>query len=329
LKALVTGANGFLGRYVAEQLLARGDQVRGLCRSPAAELSAIGVEVVRGDVRDAQAVESAVAGRDVIFHVAGVAGIWGTWEHFYSTNTLGTLNVLEACRRQKIRKLVFTSSPSVTFDGGDQCGIDESVPYASRWLNHYHHTKALAEQAVVAANGNDGLLTCALRPHLIWGPRDRQLIPRIWQKAREGKLRRVGDGTNLIDAVYVENAAAAHLQAADALQSGAPVCGKAYFVGQGENVNLWHSIDELLALVNLPPTKRSISTAAAWRIGATLEAIYHSLRIRGDPPMTRFLAAQLGRSHWFDLSAARRDFGYAPTISTAEGMRRLKISLET
>jgi 2-alkyl-3-oxoalkanoate reductase len=329
VKALVTGANGFLGRYIAEQLRAWGDPVRGLCRSAAPSLEAIGVEVVRGDVRNLAAVKAAVTGVDIVFHVAGVAGIWGTWEHFYSTNTLGTLNVIEACRRQNIGKLVFTSSPSVTFDGGDQCGVDESAPYANRWLNHYHHTKALAEQAVLAANGKDGLLTCALRPHLIWGPRDRQLIPRIWHRARHGKLRRVGNGTNLIDAVYVENAAAAHLQAAAVLEPGSDVCGKAYFIGQGENVNLWQWIDELLALVDLPPVKRSISTERAWRVGAVLETVYRCCRIRRDPPMTRFLAAQLGRSHWFDLSAAHSDFGYRPPISTMEGMRRLKKSLET
>lgn len=329
MKALVTGAAGFLARYIAEQLRARGDHVRGLCRRPAPELAAIGVDVVQGDVRDAAAVEAATAGVDVVFHVAGVAGIWGSWDYFYSTNTLGTLNVIEACRRQRIARLVFTSSPSVTFDGGDQCGVDESAPYASRWLNHYHHTKALAEQAVLAVHGKDGLSTCALRPHLIWGPRDRQLIPRIWQRAREGKLRRVGDGKNLIDAVYVENAAAAHLLAADALTPGSPVGGKAYFIGQGENVNLWQWVDELLAMVDMPPVRRTISTAAAWRIGAICEVLYRGLRLRRDPPMTRFLAAQLGRSHWFDLSAARRDFGYQASISTAEGMRRLRKSLET
>jgi nucleoside-diphosphate-sugar epimerase len=328
LKALVTGAAGFLGRYIVEQLLARGDRVRGLCRSPALGLSALGAEIARGDVRDAAAVDRAVDGIDAVFHVAGVAGIWGPWWHYYSTNTLGTKNVIDACLRHEVRKLVFTSSPSVTFDGSDQCGIDESAPYASCWLNHYHHTKALAEQAVLAANGQDGLLTCALRPHLIWGPRDRQLIPRIWQRAREGKLRRVGDGTNLIDAVYVENAAAAHLQAADALEAGSAVCGKAYFIGQDEQVNCWQWIDELLALADLPPVRKSISTSAAWRIGATLEAAYRCLRIRRDPPMTRFLAAQLGRSHWFSLAAARRDFDYLPAISTAEGMIRLRNSLE-
>ena len=210
-----------------------------------------------------------------------------------------------------------------TFDGCDQCGVEESAPYASRWLCHYPHSKALAEQAVLAANGTGDLLTCALRPHLIWGPRDRHLIPRLLERARSGQLRRVGDGTNLIDITYVENAAAAHLHAADALRPGSPVCGRAYFISQGEPVNCWQWIDEILALAGLPPVKRSISLSLAWNAGAVLEAFHRVFRPNTEPRMTRFLAAQLGRAHYFNIQRARNDFGYNPTISTAEGMRRL------
>ena len=323
LNCLVTGAGGFLGLYLVEQLKSRGDRVRALCRRQVAELDALGVETVLADLRDAEAVAAACEGIDVVFHVAGVAGIWGSWEHFYGINTLGTRHVLEGCRRHGVARLAYTSSPSVTFDGGDQCGIDESAPYPKRWLCHYPHTKALAEQEVLAANGRNGLLTCSLRPHLIWGPRDRQLVPRLIERARSGRLRRVGDGTNLIDMVYVENAAAAHLQAADRLTAGSPVAGSAYFITQGEPVNCWQWIDELLALYGLPPVRKSISTGAAWALGAALEAAYSVLGRESEPPMTRFLASQLGKSHYFNIDRARRDFGYEPAISTAEGMQRL------
>ena len=198
------------------------------------------------------------------------------------------------------------------------------APYSTRWLSHYPHSKAIAEQAVLAANGVDGLLTCALRPHLIWGPGDRHLIPRLIQRARSGRARRVGDGNNDVDIIFVENAARAHLQIADALTPGSPVCGKPYFISQGEPVKCWQWVDELLALASLPPIRKSISLPLAQRIGHAYEIAYGLLGIRKEPPMTRFLATQLGRSHWFDISAARRDFGYEPTISTAEGMRRLK-----
>jgi nucleoside-diphosphate-sugar epimerase len=325
---LVTGGSGFLGRYVVEQLVARGERVRALVRSDQPELAALGVELANGDIRDPQAVSDACRGIVTVFHTAAVAGIGGKWDTFFRINTLGTRHIIEGCLKHNVRRLVYTSSPSVTFNGADQCGVDESAPYASRWLAHYPHSKALAEQEVLAANGKEGLLTCALRPHLIWGPRDRHLIPRLLARARSGRLRRVGDGQNLIDIVYVENAAHAHLQAADALLRGSPVAGKAYFISQGEPVNCWQWIDELLALAGLPPVKKAISAKTAWRIGAALEAVYRTLRIDAEPPMTRFLAAQLSRSHYFDISRARCDFRYQPLVSTAEGMRRLAAELQ-
>jgi nucleoside-diphosphate-sugar epimerase len=330
MSTLVTGANGFLGRYIVEQLLARGEQVKAFCRTVVTNGSATfgqdsaRMEIVAGDIGDAAAVEAAVRGVDMVIHTAGVAGLWGPWRHYFQTNVVGTHNVIAACLRHGVRRLVFTSSPSVVFTTADQSGIDESAPYTTHWLCHYSHSKALAEQAVLAANGVDGLLTCAIRPHLIWGPGDRHLLPRLLARARAGRARRVGDGKNLIDIVYVENAAAAHLQAADALRAGSPVCGRAYFVSQGDPVNCWQWIDELLALANLPGIKKSVSFSAAWRSGIALEIAYRLLGLRSEPPMTRFLAAQLGRAHWFDISAARRDFGYRALVSTAEGMRRLK-----
>jgi 2-alkyl-3-oxoalkanoate reductase len=322
--ALVTGATGFLGLYIVEQLIARGDSVRAFCRQPTPELNSLPVEIVQGDIRDADAVASACRGIDTVFHTAAVAGIWGPWQQFYETNTLGTEHVIAGCMKHGVRRLVFTSSPSVTFDGADQCGVDESASYASRWLANYPHTKALAEQRVLAANGSNSLLTCALRPHLIWGPRDRHLIPRLLQRHRQGKLRRVGDGKNLIDITYVENAAAAHLQAADALKPGSPLCGRPYFISQGEPVNCWQWINDVLQLASLPPVRRSISLTAAYAAGLALESVHRLVGPTKEPRMTRFLALQLARSHYFDISRAKHDFGYSPRISTTEGMQRLK-----
>lgn len=323
MNALVTGAGGFLGLYLVEKLLARGDSVRTFCRGDYPELNRLGVETVRGDLRDREAVVAACRGVDVVFHAAALPGIGVRWKPFYETNTLGTRHVVEGCRAGGVSRLVYTSSPSVTFDAVDQRNLDESAPYPERWLAHYPHSKALAEQHVLASNDRDGLLTCALRPHLIWGPRDRHLIPRLLARARSGRLRRVGDGTNLIDMVYVENAADAHLQAADSLAAEGPVAGRAYFITQGTPVNCWDWIDEILGLAGLEPVRKSISLRAAWRVGAILETAYRLLRLPGEPPMTRFLAAQLATSHYFDISRARADFGYKPAISTQEGMRRL------
>ena len=323
MQALVTGAGGFLGRYIAEQLVARGVNVRSFARGSYPDLGKLGIETVQGDLRDAAAVRAACRRVDVVYHTAGVAGIWGSWNDYYAINTLGTEHVVAGCLRHGVPKLVFTSSPSVTFHGRDQNGVDESEPYPQRWLCHYPHTKALAEQHVLRSNCSE-LLTCALRPHLIWGPRDTHLIPRLLDRARRGRLVRIGTGTNLIDMVYVENAAEAHLQAADALDLGANLAGRAYYLSQGEPVNCWQWINELLGLANLEPVSRSLSLRLAWRIGHALECLYGLLRVQSEPRMTRFLAAQLGTSHYFDISAARRDFGYNPRISTEEGMQRLK-----
>lgn len=326
--ALVTGAGGFLGRHIAEMLVARGDWVRSLARGTYPFLAELGVEHFQGDVRDAAAVERAVAGVDVVFHTAAIAGIGGRWSDFYAINTRGTEHVLEACRKHAVRRLVYTSSPSVTFDGRNQCGVDETAPYPKTFLAHYPHSKALAEQYVLAANNGEDLLTCALRPHLIWGPRDQHLIPRLLDRARQGKLRIVGDGKNLVDMVYVENAAQAHLQAADALRPGSPVCGQAYFISQGAPVNCWEWINQILAVAKLPPVSKRIPYLAAYAAGAVLEMAYWVLGRKDEPRMTRFLAAQLATSHWFDISRAREDFGYEPRVATAEGMRRLEAWLQ-
>lgn len=330
MRYLVTGPGGFLGRYITEQLIARGDSVRGFARGEYPEIADLGVEMIRGDLADLPAVTAACEGVDCVLHVAGKVGVWGKWFHYFQANIHGTMNILAACKQQGVTRLVLTSSPSVAFGGHDQQGVDESVPYPDHWLSHYPHSKAIAEQMVLAASGEPvagerPLQTCALRPHLVWGPRDHHLTARLIERARTGKLRRVGDGTNLVDMIYVENAARAHLLAADALASpDSPVAGKAYFLSQGEPVNCWQWVDQILALAGLPPVERHLSRRSAYAIGAVLEASYWASRNwKSEPRMTRFVAQQLAMHHWYDISAARRDFGYEPTISTDEGMRRL------
>ena len=208
MKVLVTGGGGFLGRYIVEQLLERGDAVTVFARGKYPELEQIGATLMRGDLQDAEAVTQACTGMDVVFHAAAKPGIWGTWDSFYAPNVIGTQHVLDACKAQNVSKLVFTSSPSVIFNNQPQEGCDESVPYPAQYENFYSHTKALAEQKVVQAN-NAEFLTVTLRPHLIWGPRDAHLLPRLIDRARSGKLVQVGDGTNKVDITYVEDAARA------------------------------------------------------------------------------------------------------------------------
>jgi len=327
MTTLVTGGGGFLGQAVVALLATRGARVRTFSRRRYPALAAWGADQRLGDVRDAEAVADACRGVECVLHIAALPGIAVRAEPYYATNLQGTRHVLAACRAQGVPRLVHCSSPSVTFAGQDQQGVDESAPLGLAWLArnraYYSHSKALAEREVLAANGPD-LRTCALRPHLIWGPRDGHLAPRLIDRARRGRLRRIGAGANRIDITYVDNAAEAHLLAADALAAAdSPAAGKAYFLSQGEPVLCWRWIDQVLALADLPPVRRSLSAAAAWRIGHALEGAYRVLRRAGEPPMTRFLAAQLAQSHWFDITAARRDLGYAPRVGTEEGMRRL------
>ena len=322
MRALVTGGGGFLGGAVVRLLRERGDSVRSFSRQAYPALEALGVEQRRGDLGDAAAVAAAVAGCDVVFHVAAKAGVWGPWAEYYSANVVGTEHVLAACRLHGVRRLVYTSSPSVVFAGHDEEGIDESAPYPKKFLANYPRSKAMAERLVLAANG-PALATVALRPHLIWGPGDPHLVPRLVERARAGKLRQVGNGRNRVDTVYVTNAADAHVLAGDRLAPGSPVAGRAYFITQGEPVLLWDFINRVLQASGLPRATRRIPAWAAYAAGAILEGVYRLLRLRGEPPMTRFVARQLATSHWFDISAARRDLGYEPRVSTEEGLRRL------
>jgi len=318
--ALVTGGGGFLGGAIIKRLNACGIHVTSFSRNAYPELSASGVNQIRGSLHDAASVRKACKGVDVVFHAAAKTGVWGPYADFYQTNVIGTENVISACFAESVPYLIHTSSPSVVFDGKDLEGVDESVPYPDRFAAHYPKTKAIAEQAVIRASEN-GLTAIVLRPHLIWGPGDTSLVPRIIARAR--RLVRVGSGDNRVDTVYIDNAAEAHLLAAEKLGSRPQLSGKIYFISQGAPIPLWEMVDRILDAAGLPPVKRSVSRQTAWATGALLEGLYRIFRIRKEPLMTRFLAEELATAHWFDISAARKDLGYVPRVSTEEGLKRL------
>jgi nucleoside-diphosphate-sugar epimerase len=320
--ALVTGGGGFLGGAIVRRLIARGDRVRSLSRRGYPELEALGVQQIQGDVADLVPTEAAATGCDVVFHVAAKAGVWGAYADYHRANVVGTQNVVAACRKHGVRRLVYTSSPSVVFDGRDLEGVDESIPYPRRYDAAYPQTKAEAERLVLAANGAD-LATVALRPHLIWGPGDNHLIPRILERGRAGRLRRIGRANKLIDSIYIDNAADAHLLAADRLAPGSPVAGKVYFLSNGEPLPLWDLINRILATDGVAPVTRTVPLWLAYTAGWLLEMAYTILGRRDEPPMTRFLARELTTAHWFSIGAARRDLGYEPKVSITEGLRCL------
>jgi len=322
MRALVTGGGGFLGRAIVNRLIARGDSVRSFSRGAHPELESLGVDVRRGDIADADAVRNAADGCDIVFHVAAKAGVWGSAADYERTNVLGTDNVLLACRAHNISRLVYTSSPSVAFHGVDQEGTDERDAYPETFLCHYARTKATAEQRVIAANGAD-LATVSLRPHLIWGPGDPHLVPRILERARAGRLRLLDGGEKLVDSVYIDNAADAHLLAADRLSPASTIAGWTYYVTQGAPIPMRELIGRILDAAGLPRETRSVPAGVAYAVGAVLETLFRIVGAKREPPMTRFVARQLSTAHWFDPAAARQDLGYDPAVSLDEGMERL------
>lgn len=327
MRALVTGGGGFLGGAIVRRLRARGDEVRSFARGRYPELEALGVQVVRGEVADAGAVLAAAQGCDIVFHVAAKVGIWGRYEDYERVNVGGTRHVIDACRQWKIGKLVYTSSPSIVFAGADMEGVNESAPYPEHFEAHYPKTKALAEQLVVATNSPE-LATVALRPHLIWGPGDTNLVPRIIARARAGQLVQIGRQPHRVDTIYIDNAADAHIAAADRLAPDVPIAGKVYFISQDEPIPLWDFVNRVLAAAEMPPVTRSIPYWLALALGGCYEAVYRLAGKTDEPRLTRFLVRELSTAHWFDISAARRDLGYQPTVSIDEGMRRLAESLK-
>ena len=323
MKAIVTGGGGFLGGAIVRMLREQGHDACSFSRGDYPRLADMGVRQFRGDITDRAALLTAAQGCDIMFHVAAKAGIWGAYDDFHRANVAGTENVLAVCKELGISKLVHTSSPSVVFDGRDVEGGDESLPYPATFHAAYPETKALAERLILAANCRE-LATVALRPHLIWGPDDNHLTPRILAKGRAGKLRRIGLRPCLVDTVYVDNAAHAHILAAQRLSPGAPVSGKAYFISNGEPLPLWDMVNRILAADNIPPVTKTIPPIIAYAVGVCCETVWKIFNLAGEPPMTRFVARELSTAHWFDISAARRDLGYAPPVSIDEGLERLK-----
>ncbi len=323
MKVLVTGGGGFLGGAIIDQLLARGIEVRSISRGKYPALEAKGVECIQADLSNANAVTAAMEGCDTVIHTAAKAGVWGEYDAYFDANVTGTRNVILACKAHAVPKLVYTSTPSVTFAGDDEDGVDESMPYAENFLCHYAATKAQAERDVLAANGGT-LSTVALRPHLIWGPGDHHLVPRVIARAKAGKLKLVGNGKNRVDATYIDNAAEAHVCALDVLNPDAACAGKAYYISNDEPIPMGALLNRILEAGGLPPVSRSVPPVLAYVVGAALEKIYGTLGKDEEPIMTRFVARQLATAHWFNISGAKRDLGYRPSVNMDEGMRRLE-----
>lgn len=324
MRALVTGGGGFVGGALCRRLRALGHDVTALVRRPHAELAAEGIRIVTLDLARPDAAAGLVghlAGVDCVFHTAAHVKMWGAPEAFVRGNVEATNSVIAACRTTAVARLVFTSSPSVIAADHDLRGVDESQPYPGRYSALYPQTKAAAERAVLAAHG-PGLRTVALRPHLIFGPGDTNLVPTILGRARAGRLVQVGAGKNLVDLTFIDDCVTAHVLAATALEGNPAAGGRPYFISQGTPVPLWQWIGRVLALHGAPPVRRRIPAVAARWLATAAEAAWWTCRLPSDPPLTRFLAAEMATDHYFDIGAARRELGFEPSCTVWEATDR-------
>jgi nucleoside-diphosphate-sugar epimerase len=313
---LVTGATGFLGRRLVAALLEEGHRVRALGRNPAVcdRLTLAGVEVCRGDLRHAPVVDDACSGVDAVVHAGALSAPWGRWADFQAINVNGTANVVVACRRYRVRRLVHVSSASVTFDGRSHLDLTEEAPYPRRFTSACAATRKLAEDVVNAAR-KAGLATVIVRPRAMFGPGAKHL-PRLLDAARRGHLPQVGDGHNLVDLTYVDNVVDALRLALTA--EAAP--GRTYTITNGEHVPLWAALRTLLRRLAIDAELRPLPFTAAYALAALREL--RAKLFGGEPLLTRYTVATLGRTQTYNIAAARRDLGYRPRVSLSEGIER-------
>jgi len=322
MKVLVTGGGGFLGFWIVKKLLAKNYEVYNYSRNHYSHLEDLGIKTFCGDLNDREALELALENIDAIFHVAALAGVWGKAQDYMETNFEGTKSLVDLAISKKIKYFIYTSTPSVVFGKDDILGADESLDFPDNYLTAYAHSKSLAEKYVLENTSAD-FKALAIRPHLIWGPGDPHLFPRLLRKAREGKLKRVGEGENLVDIIYVENAADAHIMAFEKLLEISSLSGNAYFIGQERPVSLWDFINQVLVLDGQEEIESSISFNLAYKIGFIFEMVYKLLGItKPEPPMTRFIATQLAKSHYFSHAKAYNDFQFKPVVTIEEGLKK-------
>ena len=315
MRILVTGGTGFLGAHLARALLAGKHYVviSGRNFAQAQPLIEAGAIPIRADLADSEATIDSCRGVDAVCHVGALSSPWGRREEFFAANVSGTAAVIEGCRRHNVRRLVHVSSPSVLFDGRDHLNLTEAAPYPHRFVSEYSRTKKLAEDLVNAATGVPAVI---LRPKAIFGPGDRALLPRLVAAARAGRLPQIGNGQNRVDLTYVDNVVRAILLALD---SDAAV-GKTYTITNDEHPLLWKVIRTVLMRLGIAPNLCRVPLSLALAAAAVME--WRAAFTHREPLLTRYAVGILARTQTYDISAAKRDLGYGPQITVAEGIER-------
>jgi len=321
MKVLVTGTGSMLLRGIANELINRGDEVVCLQRRPADSGVSQNARHVSADIRDVEAVTSAASDCDAIIHGAARVGVVGKWHEFQTTNVGGTENVIHAAKKQNVSRLVFVSTPSVAHTGHSIIGASAEPAQIGRKNSFYAESKAIAERTALGAN-SDHLAVVAIRPHLVWGPGDTQLIGRIVERATSRRLAIVGNGHALVDTTYVDNAVSGHIAALDALHIGTSCAGKAYVLSNGEPRTVNELMRSICGAAGVPFTPRHISLTTGVLLGSVVERLWPLVR-SSEPPITRFIAEQLGTAHWFDQRSFQNDCSWSPQVSLDEGFSRL------
>lgn len=321
---LITGTSGFIGRHLVDAFADRGHTVVAV--DIGGEPWRDDVRWEKGDVRDAARLTALCEGVDTVVHNASIVHTRQNMESLvWDVNHGGTRNVLAACRSAGVARLVYMSSASVVYEGHDIVDGDERLPYTSVSQAPYADSKVAAEKDVLAQNGEGGVATCALRPHVVFGPHDQRLLPALLQRARAGKLKvGVGRDDKRSDFTYIDNLVDATVAAAERLAMGSPVAGQAYFITNGEPMAFFAFVDAVLVELGLPKTRGRIPFAVAYPIAAIKEA-WDTLKggsLGNEGNFSRFTVRYLCTDHFFSIAKARRDLGYAPKVSVAEGIER-------
>ena len=317
----MTGTGSLLLGGVASELLRRGDEVVCLQRRPAAFMGHQNAHEVLADICNTDAVALAAKGCDAIIHGAARVGVVGSQKEFYDTNVLGTENILRAAEQQSISRLVFVSTPSVAHTGASLVGAPAGRAEIGRSRSYYAESKAIAERTVLNAR-NSQLAVVAIRPHLVWGPGDTQLVGRIVERAKSGRLAVVGTGNALVDSTYIDNAISAHIAALDALHVGSSCDGNAYVVSNGEPRTVNELMRSMCESAGVPFEPRHLSLTLGIRLGSLVERLWPLMQ-SSEPPITRFIAEQLGTAHWFDQRVVHNDLKWAPSVTLDEGFKQL------
>jgi nucleoside-diphosphate-sugar epimerase len=316
VKVLVTGGTSLLGSAVARRLDERGDETTVFQRRP----SGLGMHEELGDITDASAVAKAMDGAEAVVHLAARVGVVGSWDDFENTNVGGTATVLSAARQAGVSRLVFVSSPSVAHAGESLVGVGAGPADPEGTSGHYARSKAMGERLALGES-DDLLSVVAIRPHLVWGPGDTQLIGRIIDRARSGRLATVGSGAALVDTTYIDNAADALVAALDRADR---LGGRALVVSNGEPRPIGELVARIVSAAGLDEPSMRVPVSVA-RFGGRLAERWWELRGRtDDPPMTEFLAEQLSTAHWFAQRETREALDWRPTVSLDEGFARLR-----